>query len=264
VLRRSALTLVGLLVVIAIVSVLASILAPSLHRARYLAKLAVCASNLHEIASGANTYAGDHRGFYPDRAGVPLGTKCNFLAGPGRGDDRPILRQYMPINGMLNCPMTGRVDLEDASPTANVYATYDLWFGWRIWADGGGRGLTHMDQQLEWLHRSFDVLACDRDIYNPGGAWVHGTHPDAGRVTWNEVRQNQPVLNVASSVKFTLSRWISYQTNARGPVDRNFAHADGSVRLVRDVVVDDPRMVPLPEFAGGRFDWAVSQLPPAD
>ena len=261
--RRAAFTLVELLVVVAIVALLAAILSPSLRRASYLARLGVCATNLHGIAGGANGYAGDNRGYYPARTGMPLGWKCNRLSATGGGDDRVLLRPHMPL-GLLACPLAGEPYLESDDAETNVYSTYDLWFGWKIGSAGGGRGLTHMDQDMEYAGFTFDVLACDRDIYNPGGAWVHGTHPDSDNVMWNEVLGSQAVQNVTGPVKYTLSRWISYATNARGTIDRNFAHIDGSVDRVMDVRVDDSRMVILPEFSLSGLDWAVCQLPPKD
>lgn len=261
--RRSAFTLIELLVVVAILSLLLAIFSPSLRRGRYVTRLAVCASNLHGVATGVNTFASNHRGAYPPRIGVPRSWKCNHLSGGGVGDDRDFLRDYMMLD-VLNCPLTGQVNFTTDDPTTNVYSTYDLWFGWQLWGPGGGEGMTHQTKTLQYAGFDFDILACDRDIFNPSGAWVHGTHPDADGVMWNEVLDSQAVENVAGSVKFTLSRWITYTTNARGPIDRNFAHTDGSVDRITEVVLNDPRMVILPEFAGSGLGWAVCQLPPKD
>jgi len=57
---RSAFTLVELLVVIAIIALLVAILMPSLDRAKELTRVAVCASNLHQIGLIAPTFAADH------------------------------------------------------------------------------------------------------------------------------------------------------------------------------------------------------------
>ena len=264
--RRSAFTLIELLVVVAILSLLMAILSPSLRRARYVTRLAVCASNLHGVAAGVNNFTTNHRGAYPTRVGVPYGWKCNHLCGPGTTDDRDDLRDYMMLD-VLNCPLTGQVHFTTTDPSTNVYSTYDLWYGWKLWGPGadGGEGMTRQTKMLQYAGYKFDILACDRDIFNPGGSWTHGTHPDDDGVMWNEVLDSQKVENVAGQTKFTLSRWISYATNARGPIDRNFAHVDGSVDRMTEVILYDPRMVVLPEFAGGGMgSWASCQLPPKD
>ena len=56
--RGRAFTLVELLTVVAIVASLVSTLLPSLRQAREAARAAVCASNLHQLAVAAITYAG--------------------------------------------------------------------------------------------------------------------------------------------------------------------------------------------------------------
>ena len=58
-------TLVELLVVIAIIAVLASLLLPSLRRARSTAHQAVCLSNLRQIGIAAHGYADDGNGYLP-------------------------------------------------------------------------------------------------------------------------------------------------------------------------------------------------------
>ncbi len=62
---RRAFTLIELLVVVAIIALLIAILLPSLARARAGARLAACASNLHQIGVGLHAYAADNLGFIP-------------------------------------------------------------------------------------------------------------------------------------------------------------------------------------------------------
>jgi prepilin-type N-terminal cleavage/methylation domain-containing protein len=61
-------TLLELLVVIAIIGILITLLLPSLRRARYVAKVAVCASNLKMQGTAYTLYATDNNRFFPANA----------------------------------------------------------------------------------------------------------------------------------------------------------------------------------------------------
>lgn len=62
---RQFFTLIELLVVIAIIGILASLLLPALSRARYMARHAVCASNLKQIVLSKILYATDNDSYFP-------------------------------------------------------------------------------------------------------------------------------------------------------------------------------------------------------
>ena len=64
-LRRLAFTLIELLVVVGIISLLISILTPSLSRARQQAKATVCLTRLSEFMKGLTAYAGDNHFLLP-------------------------------------------------------------------------------------------------------------------------------------------------------------------------------------------------------
>ena len=61
-----AFTLVELLVVIAVIALLVSIVAPTLRRATDVTRAAICMSNLHQQAVSVRSYQAEHRGVFPD------------------------------------------------------------------------------------------------------------------------------------------------------------------------------------------------------
>src|ERR1051325_4225226 len=62
--RRSAFTLVELLVVIGIIALLIAILLPSLNRARAQAKAIACQTQMRTIGQSMLIYANNNRGYY--------------------------------------------------------------------------------------------------------------------------------------------------------------------------------------------------------
>ena len=72
-------TLIELLVVIAIIGILASMLLPSLGRARNAAKDAVCLSNTRQIGTGLTIYTVEDNGKYPPHKGS-FGTWIDLIA----------------------------------------------------------------------------------------------------------------------------------------------------------------------------------------
>jgi prepilin-type N-terminal cleavage/methylation domain-containing protein len=64
---ETAFTLIELLVVIAIIAILASMLLPSLSKAKEAGKRISCANNIRQLDIAATIYADDNSGFYPPR-----------------------------------------------------------------------------------------------------------------------------------------------------------------------------------------------------
>ena len=74
-------TLIELLIVVAIIGILASLLLPSLERARYEAKNAVCKSNLRQIATAHVLYAQDNDSNMLEGNKTDSGFQCRQLKG---------------------------------------------------------------------------------------------------------------------------------------------------------------------------------------
>ena len=95
--RRSAFTLVELLVVIGIIALLISILLPSLASAREQANAIKCASNLRNLGNAMTMYIGQ-TGYYPGHVGKAESGR-NIAVWPVR------LRPFLSNNqGVFNCP----------------------------------------------------------------------------------------------------------------------------------------------------------------
>jgi prepilin-type N-terminal cleavage/methylation domain-containing protein len=91
--RRTAFTLVELLVVIGIIALLLSILLPALNRAREAANLITCLSNMRQLGHAAMLFAHDHRGHFPTsstdqyaKLADPSRERFAYRAEPGHPD----------------------------------------------------------------------------------------------------------------------------------------------------------------------------------
>lgn len=123
--KKKKFTLIELLVVISIIAILASLLLPTLSRARYQARMAACTSNVRQLLIGCVSYTTDFDNFFP---GVkPSGA----LRGRSYQDYPVALADYIggsvnkDVNGLLVCPeAVGRT----ASMGINAQAYYSFYF----------------------------------------------------------------------------------------------------------------------------------------
>ena len=114
--KRSAFTLLELLVVIGVVAIVASIVLPALARAKGRGYTIICLNNHRQLALAWNLYAEDHDGWLPYNLGSSARNLYRFLIRrkivSGRAGPLPRLKAHAtPIGGMDvgYAPRTGMV-----------------------------------------------------------------------------------------------------------------------------------------------------------
>ena len=262
---RRGFTLIELLVVVTIIVVLLALLVPSLDKAIYQAELAVCGSNLRSIGVGVQTYAMDHKRWYPHRAGVndaensgptrPFAyanwRDTSLAARPPLGDydDRPAIRPYINLNGHLNCPLNKALDVDGS--TSHTEAPYQLWYGFQFRSSSDAApepGMLRLGGRLHFTFGGattrFNVLASDMDDVLQSSNANFATHPDKDGIMYQLFQQDASLPNSDNSTnapdggaRWTISRWQKDGGVGRGAIDRNFAQGDGSVSRITDITL---------------------------
>ena len=94
-------TLIELLIVIAILSVLMSVLLPSLGAARAQARAVACGSNIRQLALANSGYAFEHRGRYCPGAARMKTENLHRWHGTRAGEDEPFDPRHGPLEPYL-------------------------------------------------------------------------------------------------------------------------------------------------------------------
>jgi len=241
--NRRGFTIVELLVVTTIIVVLLALLAPAMNRAIYQAELLMCSTRLNAFYMGLHWYTEDFRRRYPHRHQGFSGHEINMIvkAIPGQSprDMRSIVKGYIQVNRMWQCPLSREIDMESRDDS-HTWSNYVFWFGEKY--DIASRGMYKRNDQWEFNDRKYDIIIGDWDRIFGRDSKARGAHYDhATEQMISEVYQNTvPVLPFVQPI--TISSWVLYGTERRGPLDTNYAFADGSVRRYHDVHWDDSRM----------------------
>ena len=268
----TAFTLVELMVVVSIIVLLLSLLAPALNKAVYQAQLASCGAKLKMVGHAVLGYALENRRSYPDRriediqpgGGRQLYLGAMTLAVPLDGYDmRPLLSKIMDVNSALQCPLSPPVELvntnlNNAQPDAVAEASYAMFWDWKY--DTASRtsvnrnnasvntreaqshpGMMRLGDRFEWAMenqpiRSYNVLAGDLDLRYPneaaGAQSAQASHADRAPSLMFPQAAEGEVLFGSRGF---MSRWVAPLTVTRGPIDTNFIFDDGAVRRYNDV-----------------------------
>jgi len=236
-------TLIELLIVITILVVLLALLAPALDRAIYQAELAMCATRFHSIATGAQTYAVDHKRWYPRHpaAGdfVPF-----MIKHVSAWDYRSTINGYIELKHLLD-PIAGKVDLSTTTePTQHqIFGTAVIWFGWGY--QGQSKGVRRLGDRVTFRGEALTgILASDIDMIDSGLS--RNSHFDHGDVMQLIVRQDAAMVDMAevgfSAGARETSSWWFMNNPRRGPVDTNYVYDDGGVVRFLGVAWDEPAL----------------------
>ena len=180
--RRSAFTLVELLVVIGIIALLISILMPALNQAREQSNRTVCLSNLRELAMAMTMYTGDNQGKLP-------------ILWPGSDDwtaTNDVLialnEIYVKSPATFHCPsdtdpVQQQITSGDFIPNDSARTSYDFYSVW--WEPQFGPKLVRLQGPQGLSDMQAAPLAWDLNV-NPAATRVDGQNhgPTGGNVVY--------------------------------------------------------------------------------
>jgi hypothetical protein len=253
---------------------------PAMDKSMTAAALVVCqASNLRTIANVCNTYAQDHKKWYPNSRPEKYSWDALFLQNRDFNFDlRPLFRPYIPLPDPLKIfadPLSGNIEFEDTHnrPGIDIYSNYLIFSGWGIAGakvaadDYGGQIEAGLDGWRGWkkLNRMgdgfeftetrggtsvpyrFPILAADLDSSAYWGHWCISSHPDwTGKYSFTRWQNEIPTSQQNAFTPVLGGRYItlSWWEGAGHGADKvaSYAYTDGSVARVDNLGHDDPRM----------------------
>ena len=281
--QASGFTLLELLVVVTIIVILLALLMPAMDKALTAAEMAKCGSNLKTIGAASINYAQGNQQKFPKRYNYNWDALMFRLN--GTFDLRVAFAPYCGLDAFVD-PLLPATKLDDGSnPDKNsfacvIYSNYSVYTGWGIATQVNSPGWPFMDKlgdRFAWQDPNitngpiykFNLLAADED-YLWRNNYTTASHPDKDGLMGIQKFQDEftdPAIQAAipaHSNLATICWWnVGLPAAARGPIDTQFVHDDGSVNRFDNVVMEDERMAlcvvtGVDEYNKGRR----AQIPP--
>jgi prepilin-type N-terminal cleavage/methylation domain-containing protein/prepilin-type processing-associated H-X9-DG protein len=227
-------TLIELLTVIAIIAILASLLLPTLTRAKGMARSAKCKSNLRQLGIALRLYV-DDEGVYPDGGDLPPSTR-----GPALIADPPYMewpaefQRYLPVRktpvrftppptrfrywGIFHCPG------EPTTPHGNFVNSFSSYGYNAQGASVGTRGFNATRLGLGPgypvdIYGSFHPLVRDQDVAVPSDMIAIGDG-------------FEPYDRGKTKESSWLSRWTTWAHFGGEPGDQAYRRHEGNLNLL--------------------------------
>jgi prepilin-type N-terminal cleavage/methylation domain-containing protein/prepilin-type processing-associated H-X9-DG protein len=241
-------TLIELLVVIAIIALLVSILLPSLHQAKELAREAVCQTNARSLQLGNEMYQTEHQGHYVPGATDFLKNRNRWFgtrdssSGPFRINDGP-LSKYIPNEKVRDCPsFTEYLDDSQAFEAGNGGYGYNNNYVGRLWkAPGSAQNTDLAGNRAEsfttpaatvaftdaaflntrLIEYSFCEAPCFPDWNVPATPSVHFRHSGRTVVVWLDAHVGRETLEFSGGTTYQGGEPKDFQLGWFGPDDNS-------------------------------------------
>jgi len=207
--RRRAFTLIELLVVIAIIAILASLLLPTLARAKEKAKRIQCVSNLRQIVVAFRVFSLDHEGYFPWHASQNDGGTYGTPAGE-------CWRNYLAASNELITPKILRCP-SDVATKANPSSWFANADGFANAVANRGKALSYFVGLDGYEQVPVTLMAGDRNI---GGSTIDVCESACPAPGVSAEDMNKTIANVG---------W----TNSIHGLQGDLAFSDGSVLKAR-------------------------------
>ncbi len=230
-------TLIELLVVIAIIALLVTILMPSLNRAKELARMVICATNLHELGVALGLYTHESRLWLP-----------RYTYGQDKPDPhisgREWFRIYYPYITSTN---VGRnpVDVANAVGQLDCPSTTHSAF-----VVGGLRGAENVDAPGGWgatIVRNFDYGMFQTLARGYDRSQANSQTRDRDETRLENVRSDVPLLTEINDYDVTKPRWNGIYSSIKTVGGEEYRLSQP--RIVGGDILADP--IELPEASGG-------------